>query len=608
MFDCSCSRYFFCHQSQHTPKSGFLPLTLSLLLALFAAFLTPVPVRAQGPAGDGWLKIHVKPKQAYVFVDGQAIRDGGHTIALLAGDHQIGVYNYGYTPKIQEVHINAGDTSNLNVDLEATGAPVSGPFGYIEFKGPGRAAVLLNGSTPDYFVGHVDEFNWDWIWHQRLLVHPGTYQVMVTREGQTIWSGPVTVQADQKVVVNLNKHGEQKVKNWPTGSQLGDLPRFHAGIASATVPVAPVTAQLAAQPADITCGQSTALNWKSTDAVATTISSLGSVPHDGERSVSPMRTASYQITAKGPGGVVTKTVTVDVNTQPTATISLNEPIVHFHKIGDKVVSDDSATLQWSTSNTDQVTISRLGDVPSSGIRTVQPDPEQFSSGPVDEEVAYQITGTNACGGTATQTAMLHVVGSIDPAPAVKLASVFYPTAYPTPKHPKLGLVASEEKMLAQAADRFKTHEEYDGQARLLLVGHADVRGSHNYNLKLSERRAELAKNYLVSRGIDAEQIEIQAQGKSQQLTMKQVAMLQKKDTEKPEHWMTHKVRDTWLAYNRRVDILLEPKGVQSARVYPNDATDARILWQPAPPSLRAVEAASTMPQGGAMTHTGGQGQ
>ena len=37
-----------------------------------------------------------------------------------------------------------------------------------------RAAVLSNGDTPDYFVGHVDEFNYDWIWHQNLLLPPGS--------------------------------------------------------------------------------------------------------------------------------------------------------------------------------------------------------------------------------------------------------------------------------------------------------------------------------------------------------------------------------------------------------------------------------------------------
>ena len=51
-------------------------------------------------------------------------------------------------------------------------------------------------------------------------------------------------------------------------------------------------------------------------------------------------------------------------------------------------------------------------------------------------------------------------------------------------------------------------------------------------------------------------------------------------------------RTTWLAYNRRVDIVLEPSGQESAKEYPNDMTDARILWQQAEPSLKTVEMAA----------------
>jgi hypothetical protein len=37
---------------------------------------------------------------------------------------------------------------------------------------------------------------------------------------------------------------------------------------------------------------------------------------------------------------------------------------------------------------------------------------------------------------------------------------------------------------------------------------------------------------------------------------------------------------TWLAYNRRVDIVLEPKGTQSAEAYLNDAKDVADLACP----------------------------
>jgi hypothetical protein len=47
----------------------------------------------QSAGQGGKLKIHVSPKQAYVLVDGDAIRDGKQTVAPGAGKHA--VYNYG---------------------------------------------------------------------------------------------------------------------------------------------------------------------------------------------------------------------------------------------------------------------------------------------------------------------------------------------------------------------------------------------------------------------------------------------------------------------------------------------------------------------------------
>src|ERR1700739_870679 len=177
------------------------PLAHLFGLAILALVLGAA--RANTQSDTGGLKIHVNPKQAYVFVDGNAIRDGSETIQLSAGKHSVGVYNYGYTPETQTVDIIAGERISLNVDLHKSGEKVSGPFGDIELKGHPRAAVLLNGSTPKYFAGHVDEFDNNWIWHQWLLVRPGTYKVTATQEGNTIWSGPVTVKAGQRVIVAL---------------------------------------------------------------------------------------------------------------------------------------------------------------------------------------------------------------------------------------------------------------------------------------------------------------------------------------------------------------------------------------------------------------------
>jgi hypothetical protein len=128
----------------------------------------------------------------------------------------------------------------------------------------------------------------------------------------------------------------------------------------------------------------------------------------------------------------------------------------------------------------------------------------------------------------------------------------------------------------------------------MIVGHADVRGPKSYNLTLSKRRAEQVKRYLVSQGITADKIQIQADGKTQQLSESEVSTLQAQDKQKPDKWMKHNKKVTWMAYNRRVDIVLEPNGTKSTEAYPNGASDARVLWQRAQPSLHEVVSAGKM--------------
>ena len=51
------------------------------------------------------------------------------------------------------------------------------------------------------------------------------------------------------------------------------------------------------------------------------------------------------------------------------------------------------------------------------------------------------------------------------------------------------------------------------QSRVLMGGHADERGTREYNLALGERRASAARDYLVSKGISSERIRIISYGK-----------------------------------------------------------------------------------------------
>src|SRR4029077_3271081 len=545
----------------------------------------------------GKLKIKVTPPQTYVFVDGQAIREGHQTIPLSAGKHVVAVVNYGYKISTQDVNIASGKTTDLNVALEAYGGTVNGPFGDIQFKGNPRAAVLSNGTTPAYFGGQVDEFDWDWIWHQNLLLPAGTHHITVTRKGNTIWSGDVTVVVGKKVVVDLDHNGAQKTVNWERGNKLGAQPRFKAGIASATIAVAPATGSFSASTANINCGESTTLTWNTAETSEANINGVGNVATYGSQSVSPHATTTYDFSSGGPGGVVKGSSTVNVNTTVQASISANPPEVHYRKIGDKVITQDPSTLQWSTSNASDVSIDPIGKVDPSGSQAIKAEPADSSQVPdgqpiitVDETKTYTLKASNVCGGSSTQTAGLHVVGTREPIPAVVLQSVFYPTDYPDRKHPQTGLVRSQQLTLATLAGGFKKYLEYDSDAKLSVEAFADTRGAVKFNQDLSERRVERIKQYLVDQGIAADKIQTAAYGKERPLPKHEVDELEKSNPNQAAKARMRNKEGNWYAYNRRADIVLLPSGKKSSQYFPHKAEDSGLIWQIPKPSLKKVEA------------------
>ncbi len=558
---------------------------LTVAIAIFAA-----PSFAQ----DGKLKVKVTPKQAYLFLDGKAIREGTHAISVPAGKHTVVVVNYGYKMVTKDVDVTAGKTTDVDVTLEAYGGKVAGPWGRILIEGDSRAAVLLNGKKPDYFVGHVDEFNNDFIWHQELLVPPGTHQVTVIRGDKELFSGPITVGNNQKIIIRLN-NGKTETKDW-TGREASlmkkaPLPRFKVGTASATVVVAPAKIDsFSAASAKIDCGQSTNLTWQAEDTVDANIDGdVGTVDASGTKSVSPIHPTTYNLTETGPGGVVKQSTSVDVNKEIPATLSANPSDLHYRKIGDKVIKQESSTLTWSTSNASTVGIDPIGTVTPSGTQTVQGVPKQTTEGPVDESTTYTLNASNVCGGTATATAAIHIVGSIEPIPEVVLASVFYPTAYPDKKNPEAGLLKSQQDALTTAATGFKKYLEYDPDAKLSIAAHADVRGSKKFNQELTERRVTRIKEFLVVQGVPADHVETAAYGKEQEMNRKDIKELETSNPNQAEKKAHHNGQASYYAYNRRADIVMLPSGKKSTQYYPNTASDVKVLYQVPKPSLKVVE-------------------
>jgi outer membrane protein OmpA-like peptidoglycan-associated protein len=141
-------------------------------------------------------------------------------------------------------------------------------------------------------------------------------------------------------------------------------------------------------------------------------------------------------------------------------------------------------------------------------------------------------------------------------------------------------VRSQQATLSSLADDFKKYLESKPDAHLILEGHADPRGSAEYNQALSERRVQSTKNFLVQHGVPEANIETKAFGAQQQLSSDQVKQSLDQDAELTpgeKQRITRNMRTIILASNRRVDVTLNTTGQESVRQFPFNAEDALTL-------------------------------
>jgi len=99
---------------------------------------------------------------------------------------------------------------------------------------------------------------------------------------------------------------------------------------------------------------------------------------------------------------------------------------------------------------------------------------------------------------------------------------------------KATLLPAAQERLNDLSRVLMTAEE----RRIRIEGFTDSRGSENANLKLSQRRAEAVRSYLISRGYKADRVRAEGKGAAQPLASNDAA--------------------DGRAINRRVEIVLEP--------------------------------------------------
>ena len=179
-----------------------------------------------------------------------------------------------------------------------------------------------------------------------------------------------------------------------------------------------------------------------------------------------------------------------------------KPTVTFTASPMAVDKGQSAKLTWTTTDANNVSISpEVGAVTPQGSTTVTPS----------DSTTYTITASGP-GGSADATARV-TVNAPPPPPPAKVSTWrdefggAVRDAYFD--YDKADIRSDAQQALQQDADFLKKYPE----ARIVIEGHCDERGSTEYNLALGDRRANAVKAYLVNLGIPGANISTVSYGK-----------------------------------------------------------------------------------------------
>ena len=161
----------------------------------------------------------------------------------------------------------------------------------------------------------------------------------------------------------------------------------------------------------------------------------------------------------------------------------------------------SATLKWTSSNAASASLNQgIGTVPTTGSREVFPT--------ATTEYQIEVKGE---GGTVTASATVTVrtPPPPPPPPAPKddlstMLSKMVKDAYFD--YDKSDIRPDAQAVLRANAAALKTIFDELPNARVLIEGHCDERGTNEYNLALGDRRSTATRDFLVNLGVPASKL------------------------------------------------------------------------------------------------------
>jgi plastocyanin len=305
------------------------------------------------------VSLHTNVEAADVFVDdvlkGSTDSQKNLELHITPGSHVVRIEKQGYAPASQTINVSDTGASEVKFDLNpSNGASAQPKDSYLMISGPPNTAVKVDKSSrgaipadgtlsvkvsPDtpHMIEMVHEGYKTWTVSKTVKAGErlGVASGMTTLPKVTIESfsaNTPSIQAGQTVKIfwqttnasdvtiagigaNLQASGSQQV---PLSQTTTFVLTAKGGGAtetkSVTVTVAAAapapTVAFTANPSTIQAGENTTLTWQSQNATQVSISGMGQEQSSGSLQVSPTKTATYTIEAKGPGGSVTNMVTV----------------------------------------------------------------------------------------------------------------------------------------------------------------------------------------------------------------------------------------------------------------------------------------------------------
>jgi tetratricopeptide (TPR) repeat protein len=330
-------------------REGYQSLTESVTIAAdtkpLVLTLKPPPPLPPPAVDQGTLAVRANVERAEVFLDGQpkGLTDsskGYQEPRVDVGSHQITVKKSGYEDESLSVEIAKGRTSTVVFALKEKkepGTPKLPEPAYLTVQTRPGAGVFIDNK----FRGNAAA---DGRWFRQ--VEPGSHSVEAKLDGYEPWSGSATAESGKQV---------------PVAAALKEI-----------VKPMPVISSFSPSASSIQVGQPVQLRWKTENATEWSIDPIGSV-EGSSKEVSPAKTTSYTLTARGPGGTVkSEPVTVTVTVPPPPPPAAKAPVIDEFAPGSSSIRlGDSTELFWQTHDATEVSID--GDaVKPTGHRQVNP--------------------------------------------------------------------------------------------------------------------------------------------------------------------------------------------------------------------------------------------